>query len=102
METYKIVCERKNGWFNTWDSWEINATSEEEVNKYLERIASPGCTYEVSKIIVQPVKTVSYNEILEKFRLKEKEEARLKRKKLYESLKKEFDDDKESVASVSP
>lgn len=90
-ETYRIVCNRSTGWLNSWNSWEIEASSADEVYEYLEKIACHGCTYEVSKIIVEPVKNVTFDEIVTKRKERLKDAAKLKRKKLFEELKAEFE-----------
>lgn len=90
-DTYKILCAKTRGFFSGWETWEIQAKSIEELNEYLEKIALPGCTYEVSKVIVEPVKTVTYDDLLQAKRERLKEENKLKRKKLFEELKAEFE-----------
>lgn len=88
---YEIKCEWNDFWFRNNRTWRIEVNSEEELENYLEKIAYPGCIYKINKIIFEPVKIITYNEILENYKNKEKERVRLKRKKLFEELKAEFE-----------
>lgn len=91
MTLYSVRCEWSDYLFTGTKTWTIEADSEDDVMQRLEQLGYANCTYEVSKIIVEPVKTVTSKELAENRKARAKERAKNERYKLFEKLRAEFE-----------
>lgn len=69
----------------------LEAESDEEVLDYLAGCNIVSDSYEITKIIREPVMTVTRRELLDRRKQKEAEKAKSERKALFEKLKAEFE-----------
>lgn len=71
--------------------YHVEANSDEEIFDYLTGCNIISDVYEVSKILRQPLATVTRQELFERKKQRDEEKAKAERKALFEKLKAEFE-----------